>query len=154
METFADGPPLSGNVVALDVGDKTIGVAVTDDLGLTAQGVGTVRRQSDRHDFPALFGLLSERRVARWVVGWPLNMDGSEGPRALKTRRFAQRLQARTEVPVLLWDERLSTYEAESILTAGGMRRERHKQVIDMLAAQVILQSYLAAGAPEQGEKP
>jgi putative Holliday junction resolvase len=140
--------------VALDVGDKTIGVAASDELGLTAQGVGTVQRKAERFDFPALFKLVEGRAVGRWVVGWPLNMDGSEGPRALKTRRFAQRLQAQVQAPVLLWDERLSTWEADAVLREGGVRADRRKQFVDMLAAQLILQSYLAAGAPTEGVVP
>ena len=142
------------SVIALDVGDKTIGVAASDDLGLTAQGVGTVWRKGDKHDFPALFAMVKERDVQRWVVGWPLNMDGTEGPRAQKTRRFAQRLKEQSPAPVLMWDERLSTFEAESVLREGGLRADKRKAVIDMLAAQVILQSYLAAGAPAEGETP
>lgn len=142
------------SIVALDVGDKTIGVAATDDLGLTAQGIGTVWRKGDKHDFPALFKMVEERTVERWIVGWPLNMDGTEGPRALRTRRFAQRLQGHSPAPVRLWDERLSTFEANSILREGGLRADKRKAVIDMLAAQVILQSYLAAGAPADAEVP
>ena len=142
------------NIVALDVGDKTIGVAVTDDLGMTAQGVGTVWRKGDKHDFPALARLLTEREPYRFIVGWPLNMDGSEGPRAEKTRRFAQRLKTILSHPVLMWDERLSTFEADEALKEGRVRPENRKAVIDMLAAQFILRSYLDAGAPEQGEEP
>jgi putative Holliday junction resolvase len=140
--------------IALDVGDKTIGVAASDELGITAQGLGTIQRRAERFDFPALFELVKEREIARWVVGWPLNMDGTEGPRALKTRRFAQRLQAQVPAPVLLWDERLSTWEAEAVLREARVRSDRRKQFVDMLAAQVILQSYLAAGAPAQGVAP
>lgn len=140
-------------VVALDVGDRTLGVAVTDDLGITAQGVGTVLRSGDRHDFPALARMLEGREVERFVVGWPINMDGTEGPRALKTRRFAQRLKTATDRPVLLWDERLTTFEAEEALKEGGVRRERRKAVVDMLAAQFILRSWLDAGRPA-GEDP
>jgi putative Holliday junction resolvase len=141
-------------VIALDVGDKTIGVAASDDLGITAQGVGTVQRRAERFDFPALFLMVADRDVSRWVVGWPLNMDGSEGPRALKTRRFAQRLMAQVPAPVLLWDERLSTWEADAVLREGRVRADRRKQYVDMLAAQLILQSYLAAGAPAEGVVP
>lgn len=141
-------------VVALDVGDKTIGVAVTDDLGLTAQGVGTVWRKGDKHDFPALAQMLGERAVDRYLVGWPINMDGSEGPRAEKTRRFARRLRDVTGRPVFLWDERLSTFTAEEVLKEAGVRRERRKEVLDMLAAQVILRSWLDAGSPSNAEEP
>lgn len=142
------------STAGLDVGDKTIGVAITDDLNLTAQGVGVVRRKGDKHDFPALEAMLAEREIARFVVGWPLNMDGTEGPRALKTRRFAKRLEQRLGRPVLMWDERLSTFEADLALSEARMRRERRKEVIDMLAAQIILRSWLDAGAPVTGEAP
>ncbi|MFM2153917.1 MAG: hypothetical protein RL199_2352 [Pseudomonadota bacterium] len=140
--------------IALDVGDKTIGVSASDELGITAQGVGTVQRRAERFDFPALFRMVEGRDIARWVVGWPLNMDGSEGPRALKTRRFAQRLMAQVPAPVFLWDERLSTWEADAVLREGRVRADRRKQYVDMLAAQLILQSYLAAGAPAEGVVP
>lgn len=141
-------------VVALDVGDKTIGIAITDDLGLTAQGVGVVHRKGDKHDFPALAQALRDREVKRFLVGWPLNMDGSEGPRAQKTRRFAQRLKEHVTAPVMLWDERLSTYAAEEPLRQAGLDRKRRKEVVDMLAAQVILRSWMDAGCPETGEEP
>ena len=98
--------------------------------------------------------MLQGREVTRFIVGWPLNMDGSEGPRAQKTRRFAHRLKGITQHSVLLWDERLSTFEADQALAESGVRRENRKEVIDMIAAQIILRSYLAAGAPEQGEVP
>lgn len=142
------------SVVALDVGDRTIGVAATDDLGLTAQGLGTVWRKGDRHDFPALAKMLEGREVERFIVGWPINMDGTEGPRADKTRRFAQRLQVALAKPVLLWDERLSTFTANELLREGGVRADKRKAVIDMLAAQVILQSWMEAGSPATGEVP
>jgi putative holliday junction resolvase len=142
------------NVVALDVGDKTIGVAATDELGITAQGLGTIWRKGDKHDFPALSKMVEDRGVERFVVGWPLNMDGSEGPRAEKTRRFARRLRDALGKPVLLWDERLSTFEADQVLAEGRVRPENRKEVIDMLAAQFILRSWLDAGAPVAGEEP
>jgi putative Holliday junction resolvase len=141
-------------IVALDVGDKTIGVAATDDLGITAQGLGTVRRKSDVHDFPELNRIIGERSVDRFVVGWPINMDGTEGPRALRTRAFARRLRDQVGKPVVLWDERLSTFEAESVLKEAGVRRENRKQHLDMLAAQIILRSYMDAGSPANAEEP
>lgn len=146
--------PAGAGAVGLDVGDRTLGVAATDDLGCAAHGLGTVWRKGAKHDFPALAKLLEGRHVARYVVGWPLNMDGTEGRRALKTRRFAQKLREVTGAPVLLWDERLSTFEAESVLREAGVRREQRKEFVDMLAAQVILKSWLDAGAPAAGEEP
>lgn len=153
MSDSGERPPGAG-AVGLDVGDKTVGVAAVDELGLAAHGLGTVWRRGEKHDFPALARLVSGREVARYVVGWPLNMDGSEGPRALKTRRFARRLRELTGAPVLLWDERLSTFEAEQALREAGVRRENRKELVDMLAAQVILRSWLEAGAPVRGEEP
>lgn len=142
------------STVALDVGDRTIGVAATDDLGFGAHGIGTVRRKGERHDHPALEQMLRGREVERYVVGWPINMDGTEGPRAQKTRRFARRLREVTGRPVLLWDERLSTVEAERMLAESGVRPDRRKELVDMVAAEVILRSWMDAGSPDVGEEP
>lgn len=142
------------SVVALDVGDKTIGVAITDDLGISAQGVGVIHRKGYKHDFPALEQILRERQVERYLVGWPLNMDGSEGDRALRTRRFAQSWKAHIGMPVLLWDERLSTWEAEQAMKEAGLHWKKRRERVDMLAAQFILRSWLDAGAPSTGEEP
>lgn len=142
------------SVVALDVGDKTIGVAITDELGMTAQGVGVIRRKGYKHDFPALEQALRNREIERFLVGWPLNMDGSEGERALRSRRFAQALKERVKVPVLLWDERLSTWEATQALQEDGLNRKKRREVVDMLAAQFILRSWMDAGQPDEGEAP
>lgn len=142
------------SLVGLDVGDRTIGVATSEGATFGAFALGTVWRKGDRQDFPALVKMLDGREADRFVVGWPLNMDGSEGPRALKTRRFAQRLKVHFDRPVLLWDERLSTFDARQKLLERGIPRERQKEMIDALAAEVILQSYLDAGAPVTGEEP
>ena len=139
--------------VALDVGDKTIGVAASDELGITAQGVGTVQRKAERFDFPALFKMVEGRDIGRWVVGWPLNMDGTEGPRALKTRRFAQRLQAQVPSPVLLWDERLSTAAVEREVIGMDVSRARRAEVIDEHAAIFILQGALDRLAKLRGDR-
>lgn len=138
--------------LALDVGDKTIGVAVSDELGYTAQPVRTIRRRSLREDLEELGAVVEEKEPVRFVVGLPINMDDTEGPRAEKTRRFADALRERfPSLPVVLWDERLSTWEAERALIEAGVSRKRRKEVIDTAAAVVILRSYLDAGSPAQG---
>lgn len=138
-----------GRVLAVDLGDKRIGLAVSDALGLTAQGIETLQRRGDKADVEALRGTCAEREVTRIVVGLPRNMDGSEGPRAQKSRAFARKLLEAIGLPVFLWDERLSTAEAERVLIAADVSRQKRKLVIDRMAAQVILQGYLEAGRPE-----
>lgn len=137
--------------LGLDVGDKTIGVAVTDELGWTAQPVTTIRRKNLQMDLDALAALVTEKEADRFVIGLPLNMDDTEGPRAEKTRRFATAVEARFGLPIVLWDERLSTWEAERVLLEANMKRQKRREVIDTVAAVVILRSWLDAGSPEQG---
>lgn len=137
-------------LMALDVGDQTIGVAVCDELGITTHGVETIRRRGHAKDLPALERLVREWQPERLVVGLPVNMDDTEGPRAVKTRRFAGVVAERLGLPVVLWDERLSTWEADGILRERGVAPEKRKAVIDQIAAEVILRSYLDAGAPER----
>jgi putative Holliday junction resolvase len=131
-------------IAALDVGDARIGVAICDELGLTTRGLGTVRRRGGTKDLEAVAGLLAPYAPERVVVGLPLNMDGSEGPQAAKVRRFAARLSAQVRCPIELWDERLTTVEAEGVLRETGVRHRRRKQLVDQLAAAGILRSYLA----------
>src|SRR5262247_573591 len=100
-------------IAALDVGDARVGVAISDELGLTTRGLGVVRRRGGVRDLEAIARLVVPLAPARIVVGLPLNMDGSEGPQAAKVRRFAERLGTHTGLPVDLWDERLTTVEAE-----------------------------------------
>ena len=133
--------------LGLDVGDKTVGLALSDPLGITAQGLPTLARKSTEADLEALAAICREREVAVLVVGLPLNMDGSEGPRAEVSRRFGEKLSARTGLPVEHWDERLSTVEAERVLLAADLSRKKRKKVIDKLAAQVILQAWMDAQA-------
>jgi len=137
--------------LALDVGDRTIGVAASDELGWTAQPVGTIRRTSLAADLDALAEIVEERSPGRLIVGLPLNMDDTEGPRAQKTRRFAEKLAERFGLPIVLWDERLTTWEAERMLREMNVKARRRREVIDTAAAVVILKSYLDSGAPEQG---
>jgi putative Holliday junction resolvase len=133
--------------MGLDVGTKTVGVAISDALGITAQPVTTVRRTNQKADLAQLQQLAQEHEVTRVVVGLPLNMDGSEGPRAEASRAFARLVEERLGIPVEFWDERLSTVAANRALLEGDVRRERRKQVIDQLAASYILQGWLDARA-------
>jgi putative Holliday junction resolvase len=135
--------------MGLDLGDRTLGVAISDPLGLTAQGVATLSRKSELSDIQQLRSICEEREVTRLVVGLPRNMNGSEGPRAEKSRRFARALHDALHLPVFLWDERLSTAEAERVLIQADVSRRKRGQVIDKLAAQILLQGYLDAGQPE-----
>jgi putative holliday junction resolvase len=133
--------------MALDLGTKTIGVAVSDPLGITAQGVTTLARTNLRADLAALERLAEEYEVRRFLLGLPLNMDGTEGPRAADTRKFGKTLAAASGREVSYWDERLSTVAAERVLLEADVSRKKRKQVIDRLAAQVILQGWLDAQA-------
>jgi putative holliday junction resolvase len=130
-------------VIGLDVGDKTLGVAVSDELGLTAQGVTTCRRTSFAADLEFLRRIIAQYAATVLVVGLPKNMDGTLGPQAQKTLAFVERLRHGCAIPVVTWDERLTTREAERVLLAANTSRQRRKQVRDRLAAQLILQSYL-----------
>ncbi len=141
--------PLPGRVLAIDLGDRRVGLALSDPLGLTAQGLPTLESRGEAKDIEALRALAGEHEVDRIVVGLPRNMDGSEGPRAQKTRAFARRLREALALPVYLWDERLSSAEAERVLIAADVSRSKRKGVVDRMAAQLILQGYLEAGRPE-----
>lgn len=132
-------------ILGLDVGTKTIGVAVSDELGWTAQGVETIPRQStDVHaGFTRLKQLLDTYQPETLVVGLPKNMDGSIGPRAEACQQFAEAAQTKFHLPVILWDERLTTIAAERVLKTADVRREKRKSVVDKMAAAIILQGYL-----------
>jgi putative Holliday junction resolvase len=130
-------------VLGLDVGEKTIGVAVSDALGISAQGVLVIRRQSKEKDMAALLKVIEEYEAERIVIGLPKNMDGSSGPQAEKALAFAEMLKKRFGLPVEAYDERLSTVLAQKALIEGGASRAKRKTVIDMIAAQVILQGWL-----------
>ncbi len=138
-----------GAALGIDLGDRTIGLAVSDGLGLTAQGLDTLERHGGQRDVDALRAVCAEREIARIVVGLPRNMDGTEGPRALKTRAFAARIHEALQLPVFLWDERLTSAEAERLLIAADVSRKKRAAVIDKLAAQLILQGWLDSGGPE-----
>ena len=134
---------LTGRIMGLDVGDKTIGVSVSDLMGLTAQGVKTVKRVGKKKDIEALKEIIKEREVNKIVSGLPKNMNGTLGPQGEKVIKFCQLLEQETGIKVEYWDERLSTVAAERTLIQGNVRRENRKGVIDMVAAVIILQGYL-----------
>lgn len=130
-------------VMALDVGEKRIGVAISDELGLTAQPVCTLERVGRRRDLAALARLQNEHQAGLVVVGMPYRLDGRPGPQAEKIAAFTRRLARQLPVPVTTWDERLSTTAAERVLIQGDVSRRRRRQVVDQLAAVIILQNYL-----------
>jgi len=130
--------------LSLDIGDKTIGIAVSDPLGLTAQGVKTIRRTSNKNDLKELGELIAAYEVDTLVIGLPKNMNGTEGERCELVRKFAAKiLDAYPAVNQIFWDERLSTVAAEKSLIAADVSRKKRRKVIDKMAAVYILQGYL-----------
>lgn len=133
-------------IMALDVGDKTVGVAVSDELGLTANPLTVIRRgANEKADLRAVQELVEREQVSKVVVGLPTLLDGTEGIQAGKIRVFRDKLAKRLKVPVVDWDESLTTVEAENVLIEADISRAKRKKVIDKMAAAMILQSYLAA---------
>jgi len=137
--------PQDMRIAALDVGDARIGVAVSDELGITAQGIGVVRRVGGRRDLEALATLLGPYNPERLVIGLPLNMNGSEGPQAARVRAFADRVAEHLGLPLEFWDERLTTVAAERTLLEADLSRRRRRELVDKVAATIILQGYLAS---------
>jgi putative Holliday junction resolvase len=134
-------------LAALDVGDARIGLAVCDELGLTVRGVGLVRRVGGQRDLDAVARALEPYQPTKLVVGLPLNMDGTEGPQARRVRVFAERLGSHLGLPIELWDERLTTFEAEAALRDAGVPSSKRRVLVDQEAAAIILESYLARPA-------
>ena len=133
-------------IMGLDYGSKTVGVAVSDPLGLTAQGVETIWRKDEnklRQTLARIEQLIVEYQVERIVLGYPKNMNNTIGERALKSLEFKEKLERRTGLPVVMRDERLTTMEAERALIETGVRREKRKQHLDEMAAVLILQGYM-----------
>ena len=133
-------------VLGLDYGSKTVGVAVSDPLGLTAQGVETVWRKQEnklRRTLARIEEIISEYQVTEIVLGYPKNMNNTIGERAQKSLEFKEMLETRTGLEVIMWDERLTTVEANRTLMEASVRRENRKQYLDQLAAVFILQGYL-----------
>jgi putative holliday junction resolvase len=146
--------PERGALIGLDLGTKTIGVAASDPDRRIAAPVETISRTRFNRDVERILELAAERRAAGLVLGLPVNMDGSEGPRAQSTRAFARNLAQLTELPVALWDERLSTAAVERALIAADASRARRKSVIDQHAAAYILQGALDRLTRERPNRP
>ncbi len=149
---------LPGPLMGLDLGTKTIGVAVSDGLRITATALETVRRSRFSTDAARLEEIIAGRDIVAIVLGLPRNMDGSEGPRCQSTRAFARNLAARIAQPIAFWDERLSTVAAERALLEADSSRKRRSEVIDKVAAAYILQGALdrlavLGGGPGTGER-
>lgn len=135
--------PATGKLLGLDLGTKTIGVAVSDSLRYTATPLETIARTKFTADAARLLELIRQNDIVALVLGLPLNMDGSEGPRAQSTRTFARNLAQKTSVPIAFWDERLSTSAVTRMLIEADTRRDRRAEVVDKLAASYILQGFL-----------
>lgn len=143
MADFLAALPAGRAICGLDLGDKTIGIAVSDLRRSVATPIHVIRRTKFTEDAAALLAILNERAIAGIILGLPLNMDGSEGPRVQSTRAFARNMTRLTDLPIGYWDERLSTVAAERALLEADTSRKRRKEVIDQVAAGYILQGAL-----------
>jgi putative holliday junction resolvase len=135
--------PIRGRVLGLDVGSRRIGIAVSDALGITAQGLETLQRQNKRHDFEHLEDVIRRYQVKQIVVGLPLRMSGEESTQSEKMRSFAEDLRKNFGLPVHLWDERLSSAEANRLLRQTELSIEKRGKAVDRMAAVLILQSWM-----------
>jgi len=139
-------------VLGMDVGARRIGLAVSDPLGITAQGIETLERRNKRTDFAILERVIRRYEVGEIVVGYPLRMSGGTGNQSEKMAAFAEELRRKFELPVHLWDERLTTAEAHRVLDQTEMSTRRRREVVDQMAAVLILQSYLEARGHNRDE--
>ena len=142
-EAFAAALPPMGAIIGLDLGDRTIGLAVSDALRSTATPLHTIRRKKFTPDAKAMLDVAASRDAGGILLGLPRNMDGSEGPRCQSTRAFARSLSRLTTLPIGFWDERLSTVAAERALLEADTSRRKRDEVIDHVAASFILQGFL-----------
>ncbi len=143
LEELASRLPLNSRLMGLDLGTKTIGLALSDITRTIATPLQTIRREKFITDIEILLQLAKEHDVSALVIGLPFNLDGSEGPRAQATRAFARNLGQHTELPLVFWDERLSTVAVERTLLEADASRKRRAEVIDKMAAAYILQGAL-----------
>ncbi len=138
-------------ILGLDLGSKTIGVAISDDLFLTAQVLTSIHRTTLEKDLAVIVNLVDQYGVEEIVVGLPINMNGSTGDSARKAETFIEQLRETLPIKIIPWDERLSTVAAERILLEGDLSRKKRRKVIDRLSAAIILQGYLDSRPREQG---
>ncbi|KFE33794.1 Holliday junction resolvase RuvX [Thioclava atlantica] len=143
IEVFAETLPRMGAIAGLDLGTKTIGVAVSDGLRSVATPLRTIKRTKFGADAEALLAIAAERELKGLILGLPKNMDGTEGPRCQSTRAFARNLEKLTDLPITFWDERLSTVAAERAMLEADMSRKKRAEAIDHVAAGIILQGAL-----------
>jgi putative Holliday junction resolvase len=141
------GPGLKPRILGLDVGSKTIGMAVSDPLGITAQGLPTMRRKNKRLDFEDLANTIRQYDIVEIVVGYPLRLSGAEGTQSEKMQLFAEELRLKFGLPVHLWDERLTSSQANRILREADLSIKKRGEAVDRMAAVLILQSWMEARA-------
>ncbi len=139
----------TGRILALDLGKRRIGLAISDELGITAQGLSTLERRNKRTDLAVLGALARERGVTQILMGNPLHMSGAAGRQSQWAQEFAGALEEYTGIPVRLWDERLTTVEASRVLRQSGISIEKRAAAVDRLSAVILLQSYLDSGTSE-----
>jgi RNAse H-fold protein YqgF len=130
-------------ILGLDIGDRTIGVAVSDPLGFTAQGITTIRRKSNEKDLEELKKICDEYTVETIVSGLPKNMNGTLGPQSEKVIAFCNLIEENIKLPIKMWDERLTTVAAHRVMLEGDLSRSKRKKIVDKMAAMYILQGYL-----------
>ena len=130
-------------IIGLDIGDRTIGVAICDPLGLTAQGITTIKRKSEVLDIEEISKICKEYNVESIVSGLPKNMNGTVGPQGEKVQKFCEKLKETLNLPIKMWDERLTTVAANRAMLEGDLSRTKRKKIVDKIAATFILQGYL-----------
>ena len=145
MHSSSSAPALKPRVLGLDVGSKTIGMAVSDPLGITAQGLETIRRTNKRTDFALLTKVISDYSIVEIVVGYPLRLSGATGTQSEKMQVFAEELRKKFALPVHLWDERLTSSQANRLLRDSEVSIKKRGQAVDRMAATLILQSWMEA---------
>lgn len=145
MDNSSPAPTLKPRVLGLDVGSKTIGMAVSDPLGFTAQGLQTLRRKNKRLDFDQLATVIRDYGISEIVVGYPLRLSGIEGIQSEKMQQFAEELRKKFGLPVHLWDERLTSSQANRILREADLSIKKRGEAVDRMAAVLILQSWMEA---------
>jgi putative Holliday junction resolvase len=136
-------------ILALDVGEKNIGLAISDELGYIAQGFASLKHESKDKSFHTIANIAKEQSVKEIVVGMPINLDGSLGKKAKEVAIFVEELKKKINIPIKIWDERFSSLQAEKVMLEADMSRKKRKRNVDKLAAQLVLQSYLDASKHE-----